>query len=99
MSNERIAVLEKQVETITDNVRSINSSVADIKKDGHNTAIALTEISMTLKKFSEISENFDSIEARVSQLEMYTYKALGVASTAGLLWVLFGDRVKTLLIG
>jgi hypothetical protein len=99
VSTERIAVLENKVQTISDSVRDINSSVADIKKDGHNTAIALTEISITLKKFGEISEKFDSIEARVSRLEMYAYKALGVLSTLGFLWMLFGDRVKTLLLG
>ena len=99
MSTERIAVLENKVQTISDSVRDINSSVADIKKDGQNTTVALTEISITLKKFGEISEKLDSIEARVSRLEMDAYKALGVLSTLGFLWMLLGSKIKTLLIG
>jgi hypothetical protein len=99
VSDERIAVLETKVETISDSVRDINSSVAGIKKDGHSTAIALTEISMTLKKFGEISEDFNAIKARVSKLETYAYKALGVLSTLGFLWVLLGDKIKTILLG
>jgi hypothetical protein len=54
---------------------------------------------MTLKKFGEISEDFNAIKARVSKLETYAYKALGVLSTLGFLWVLLGDKIKTILLG
>lgn len=97
VESERIARLEAEMDGIKEDVGDIKDDIAEIRKDGNTTSIALAEISMTLKKFGEVSEDIKSLDTRVSKLEVWFYRIAGFGSAVGVAWVILGDKIKSLI--
>lgn len=93
---ERIARLETEVEGIKEDVGDIKSDIAEIRKDGNTTSVALAKISVILDNTSKVSEDISLLNNRVTKLELWMYRILGGGSAIGIVWLVFGDHIKSL---
>ena len=103
----RLASLEA---TLSTNLLNLNEKLDTLSKDFHHKDVnRATQIAALDTKFNALKENLEekidinkeSINQRVTRLEFFRTellaKATAVAAVVGLIWVIVGDPLKSLL--